>query len=231
MQKYKIPFNYKKGTYHFAELLSVNKNNLVLSLEETGVLTYFISEYETETIIYDISEDMIKNHLLVTYDDNGKWEQIKIIQNDIEKLVFICLTDSEKIKNTILGFSCRNADIISNKILSYNEKIARLFMEYFYDGETADIAVKIGTVNNMQKILSSYSDEPYSIDNSEDYPLSSRIECENNTLCVILMCMPQNFRYDMFKLAVFTITNLIKERVLNLIDKSENFKFTFEEYD
>ena len=230
-QEYKIPLNYKSGTYNFKELSSNDEDTIILFLERTGVLTYFVPENETEIRLYNISENMIKNHLFATYGDNGKLKEMKIIQDDIEKLVFIYFSDHDKIKDIILNFSHCNADMISQKILRFNKKIARLFIEYFYDGEAVDIAAKIGTVDYMQKILSEYNNGLNAVNNSGNYPHANRIECDNHTLGIMLMCMPDDIRYDMFKLAVSEITCQIQRRVLNFIDKSENFKFISEEYD
>ncbi|MBR1736845.1 MAG: hypothetical protein IJ736_07495 [Firmicutes bacterium] len=231
LQKYNIPLNYKSGKYGLGELSSVSKDSLVLFLKETGVLTYSTPNYKTEVRLYCITENMLKESLAVNYNNEGQLKYIKIIQENGEKLVYINLIDNNSAKNEIFNFCEYNANLISEKLLTYKEKIARIFIERFYDGEAVDISARIGTVDDMNTILEKYDGDLDAVDNSGDYPLDNRIECDNDTLGVILMCSPPEHSDDLFDFAVANITNRIKSRVLELIDKSDDFKFISEEYD
>ncbi|MBR1736870.1 MAG: hypothetical protein IJ736_07630 [Firmicutes bacterium] len=229
-QKYIIPVNYKSGKYSLSELPSDHTDALVLYLQEMEVLTYFTPDSKKEVTLYGITEDILKNSLSAYYDNEGQLEYIKIIQDDKEKLVYINLPDTAAAKNKILNFSKHNADLISEKILNRREKIARIFIERYYDGDTVDIAAKIGTANDMKNILEEYGDMS-AANNSGDYPLANRIECDSDTLGIILSCSPSENRYELLDLAVNTIADCIKERVLKSIEKTDDFKFITEDYD
>ena len=47
----------------------------------------------------------------------------------------------------------------------------------------------------------------------------------------MMMCTDENFCGELYEFAVSSITERIKNNVLDKIDKSENFKLISEEYD
>ena len=231
IQEFYIPLHYESGKYCLKELLSTCKDILVLSLDESGVLTYLVPEYKTKVRLYGITEDMLNDSLFIMYNDKRQLEYIKLIKDNKEKLIYIHIIDIKTAYNKVLIFSELNAKVISESIMNCKEKIARLFIECFYDGEAVDLAAKIGTLDDMRNVSNNYGNDYDTINNSGNYPLEKRIECDNDTLGVILMCSPPASGSELFQLAVTTFSNCIKDRVLELIDKTENFKFIVEEYD
>ena len=230
-QEFYIPLNYESGKYCLKELLSTCKDILVLSLNESGVLTYLVPEYKTQVRLYGITDDMLNDSLFVMYNDKRQLEYIKLIQNNKEKLVYIHIVDKNAEYNKISIFSELNTKVISENIMNCKEKIARLFIECFYDGEAVDLAAKIGTLDDMRNVSNNYGKDFDTINNSGNYPLEKRIECDNDTLGVILMCSPPESSDELFQFAVTTFSYCIKDHVLELIDKTEDFKFIVEEYD
>ncbi|MBR1443182.1 MAG: hypothetical protein IJ583_06575 [Firmicutes bacterium] len=230
IKKYIIPSNYKCGIYSLGELPNDKDDSIIFYLEEMEVLTYFTPNYKTEVSFYSVTEDMLEDTLTAAYNDSGQLEYIKMRMDNEEKLLYINLTDIDDAKNKILDFCNDNANILSEKILRGKEKYARLFIECYYDGDAVNIAAKTGTEKEMKEIIEEYGDES-SADNSGDYPFKNRIECDNETLRIILLCAPPDARYELYKFAVATISGYIKEHILDMIDKTDDFDFICEEYD
>ncbi len=236
--EYKIPLKFKSGKYNLTELLADSEHVFILSLGECGVLTYSVPEYGTKVRLYNITEQIIQNTLFATYDDCGCLKYLELIKDDEIRLVYINFTDSENAKEEIVDFAVQSADIISNELIKCKDKVARLFVEYFCDGESVDFAAKIGTVADKQAVIDSLSErakkqglEKSVINNCGDYPYKNRIECDNNTLGIMLLCaMPCQYS-ELFDLAVDIMTEHIKNNVIDAIDKSDDFKFISSQYD
>lgn len=236
--EYKIPLKFKSGKYNITELLADSENVLILSLGEFGVLSYSVPEYETEVRLYDITEQIIENTLFATYDDCRVLKYLEFIKDDEKRLVYINFTDNEVAKEKIIDFAEQSADIISNELIKCKDKVARLFIEYFCDGESVDFAAKIGTAADKQAAIDSLSErakqrglEKSVIDNSGNYPHKNRVECDNHTFGIMLLCaMPCQYS-ELFDLAVDIMTKLIKNSVIDTLDKSDDFKFIVSEYD
>ena len=236
--EYKIPLKFKSGKYNIVELLADSENVLILSLGEFGVLSYSVPEYGTEVRLYNITEQVIENTLFATYDDCGYLKYLELINYDEIRLVYINFTDNKNAKEEIIDFAEQSADIISNELIKCKDKVARLFIEYFCDGQSVDFAAKIGTVADKQAVIDSLSErdkqrglEKSVIDNCGDYPHKNRVECDNHTFGIMLLCaMPCQY-LDLFDLAVEIMTKRIKDSVINAIDKSDDFKFIASIYD
>lgn len=236
--KYKIPLHFKKGKFNLKDLSQNDDNSIVLSLGQYDILSYLVPEYETEVRIYSVNEQDVKETLSAVYDDNGQLENIKFCHNGKTKLVYIHFNDDEDAKEKIWNFSKFNADKISDEIIKCKEKTARLFIEYFYDGVAVDFAAKVGTVADKQAVIDSLSEKAKQrgldktvIDNCGDYPHKNRIVCDTDTFGIMLLCANPDINSELFGFAVSVMTNHIKERVLDIIDKSDDFKFIVQEYD
>lgn len=170
----------------------------------------------------------VKDYLIVGFGDIDK---ISYKSDDVTKLVYINLTDQSFANKCIEEFVIENAARISDELLKKEGKISRLFIEYFYDGEAVDYAAKIGYQSDMQEIIDSYDGDLDAINCSGDYPMENRVECDNATLAVMLMCSDCNIRGDIFRNICNLMTEKIRNTVLDKLDKTEDFKFIDAEYD
>lgn len=231
VKQYKIPLKFKTGKYHLGQLPKNNNDSLVLSLSEYDVLSYSVPKYETEVNIYSVTEEIINNTLSAIYDELEQLKYIEITCNNKANLVYINFPDNQTAKETVIHFSYCEAEDISYRIIEFKQRLARIFVEYFYDGVCVDFAAKIGTVEDIQSVIESYAGEDAPIDNCGDYPLENRIECNCADLEIMLLCTSPDFRSKLFRLVVDTMINQIKKRVLDIIKKTEDFKFLIQEYD
>lgn len=229
--KYNIPLQFKNGKFSLAKLSTIDDNCLLLSHDDYDILSYFVPEYGTDVRIYSVTEEDIKETLFAVYNENGQLENIEITCSGKTKLVYIHFSDNENAKENMWKFANFYAVKISDRIISCKEKVARLFIEYFYDGAAVDFAAKVGTVRDMQSIIEQYGEGTTAVDNCGDYPYENRVECDSDTLGIMLLCSEPDFRSDLFGFAVYVMINSIKERVLDVIDKAEDFKFIAKEYD
>lgn len=231
---YNIPLQYKSGKFYLSDITELSDEDvLIISHDSYDILSYNVPQYGTDVRLYSITKESIENTLSVIYNENGNLENIEITCGNKTKLVYIHFADNETAKETVQQFANFYADKISNKIINYKEKIARLFIEYFYDGVAVDFAAKIGTVSDMQTVIEKYKGNSDTANNSGNYPYENRIasDSDTETLGILLLNADTNFRNELFNFAVREMTGLIKKRVLNIIDKADNFKFISEEYD
>ena len=227
-ENYKVPLKYKEGTYKVDEI--VNFSGKVIDIEYIGcdIFRYIVPKYDREVRIYGVNE----NHVfMATYDNVGVIKHIELKREKRTELVYINFKDNEHAKENIWQYSCFWADRISEKILERKEKISRLFIEHFYDGQAVDFAAKTGTPEDMQNIFAQYGDGSDAIDNSGDYPFENRIEADNDTLRIMLSCTDNGFDCELYGFSVYVMTERIKENILEKLDKTDDFKFLDAEYD
>jgi len=229
--KYYVPLSHSAGKYKLADLPANDKDVLELSHNQYGILSYSVPKHGTEVRLYSITEQMITETVSAAYDKNGQLEYIEITCGDMVKLVYIRFADDEAAKGMVWDFANYHADKIADAIISRKQKLARLFIEYFYDGEAVDFSAKPATSADVQAVIDSYDGSLDAIDNCGDYPLDNRISCDNDTLKIMLSCTSPEFSTDLFGFAVYVMTNRIRDRVLDVIDKTEDFKFIAGMYD
>lgn len=227
---YKIPMNYQTGRYHCSKLPAESTDCLELSYY-CDMISYEVPEYSKEARMYSVKADEIEASLTAEYNENGLLKKAEYICGEKTRLVYIRYADEAEARLRITEFAEKNADAISEKIISLNEKLARVFIEYFFDGEAVDFAARIGTPSDMQEVIDSYNGTMDAVDNGGDYPYENRIECDNETLGIMLMCAPADSDCQLFAYAAELMTERIRQKIDSAIDKSDDFKFIAEEYD
>ncbi|MDE5569786.1 MAG: hypothetical protein K2I82_03935 [Ruminococcus sp.] len=226
---YRIPLKFSTGKYSLPELVSADRDFLEMNLDKYGILTYRVPKYGTEVRIYSVEPKILKNTMKAQYDDSGNLEYADFKRNNRRELIYIRL-DEESAKMTIYQFARFQADMISEKIIHRREKMSRIFVEYFYDG-SVDFAIKPCSVEDFRQLAKSCGNCMDSLDSSGEYPHENRIECDRDTLSVMLLCVPDSLSTELFYFAVYVMTEKIKENILDRIEKTDDFKFIAEEYD
>lgn len=227
---YNISLNFEPGKFGIKELRPTNEECIELCHDEYDILSYDEPRYGSEVRLYSIPRESLTNALTALYDGNGELERIEITCGNETRLVYIRYIDTEYSKSSVMEFIKAQADKISDEILK-RKNISRLFIEYFYDGEAVDLTAKTGTAAEMQAVIDKYSGDIETADNSGNYPFDNRIECDNEAFRVMLLCTEADYRNTLFRLSVSAMEEHIKERVLDKIDKTKDFRFISEEYD
>jgi len=223
-----IPLKYKEGTYRPEEITDFGSETINIEYIGCDVFRYIVPKYDREVRIYEVKE----NHVFTaTYDNDGVIKHIELRRDNSTELVYINFKDNEHAKENIWQFSCFWGDWISKKILERKEKIARIFIGHFYDGEAADIYVDAYTPEDVQKVLDKYNNDNNSADKWGNYPHTEEILPDNDTLRIMLLCTDENFASDLYGFAVYIITDRIKENVIDKIDTTDDFKLILKEHD
>lgn len=226
-----IPLKFKAGKFKFNEL---NGGDEILTLcydEKWELLTYDSPMYENEVRIYSVRKELMPNALTAVYGDGGELERVELTEGDRTRLIYIRYADNELSKSGVLNFVEEQADKIADEIIGRGQKLARLFVGRFYDGEAVELAAKTATAEEVQAVIDEYGGDTEVADYSGDYPVENLIMADCETLGVMLMCTDGDFQSELFIFAADAFEERIKSRVLNKIDKTEDFRFISEEND
>lgn len=230
--EYNIPLKFKSGSFKFSELNGEASEALKLCYdEEWQLLTYSVPIYENEARIYTVPRDLMPNALTAVYNKSGELDKIELAEAERTRLIYIRFKNINASKRVVLKYVKEQADIMSKEIIKHKQKLARLFFGKFYDGEAVEIAVKTATAEETQTVIDEYGGELRTADNSGNYPVEKMITLDYEPLAVMLMCTSCYFQSILFSLAADAVEERIKSRVLNKIDKTDDFKFISEEYD
>ncbi|MDE5834301.1 MAG: hypothetical protein K2H26_02135 [Ruminococcus sp.] len=242
-ENFSIPYNYKEGTFRAEEITDFSGETIDVEYGNCGLMyRYNVPKYNREVLIY--SNTLNDNPVVtVTYDGDGIIKYMELQRNNSTELMYINFHDNEHAKETVYKYSGYLGDWISEKILERKEKIARLFIIHFYDGDAVDFIVNTYTPEDVQKVIDDYNryietkGEKYKLrnyhaeDNCGNYYHDNEIIPDIENLRIMLLCADENFCGELYEFAVSSITERIKNNVLDKIDKAENFKLISEECD
>ncbi len=249
-----IPLRFKAGKFKLDELNGGDESLTLCFDEKWELVSYSVPEYENEVRIYTVPRELMPSALSAVYGDNGGLERVELAEGDKTRLIYIRFSDNELAKSGVLNFVEEQADKIADEVIGRGQKLARLFVGRFYDGEAVELAVKTATAEEVQAVIDEYDEEAEEYDEdaeadeydedtdefdedieaadySGDYPAQNLIMADCETLGVMLMCTGGDFQSELFELAAAAFEERIKSRVLNKIDKTEDFKFISEEND
>lgn len=235
-----IPIQYKEGVFGFGEF-EEDANNMedsqIIALDYTDygeIVEYtipIVSEYNdatNELILYGIPKDELVQTLQAAYNQNGRLEKITAYIKNKEMLFYIYYENSEAAKQEIQKFALETADTMIAEIAKCKEEVARLFVEYFEDGEAMDFHAGIGTKAEKTAIEQKYKDKD-SGDNFGNYS-SDYIHGNNEGLYTRVKCA-SNEGMDFFYFAVEIMEKHIMKKAPELLNRTEDFRFISYQYD
>lgn len=229
---YNIPLKYKEGTYEIKELEIIGEKVLTLNYSDYGdIVTYRLPDrkYGGEIRLYQIRKERLDNTLQGVYDANENLKMLTINKDGKEAILYIHYEDASDTKQIVEAFAKENAKAILGKLALCKEKVSRLFVEYFNDGEYMDFHAKIGTESEKNALQEKYPQYKDIGDSCGDYR-SENLAGDNGKLAILISCA-DNDEDDYFQLAVDIMTQMIEEEGAALLDKAEDFKFLCQEYD
>ena len=166
------------------------------------------------------------NYLTATYRSSGELYCVELRNGEDVTLVYLHYLDAEDAKAEILDFAEQSAAMISDELLCCRDKVFRLFIEHFYDGESFDDAAKIATEEDRKTLLASAGDRAEDpkflqmlINNSGNYPYDNRIPCDSHTIGIMLQCAP----CALYEFVVNEMTKRIRERAVPYLIKQMIF--------
>lgn len=228
-----FPLTYKEGVYSVADFSQDIEGDNAVSFDydaQYQMLDYNIpvgQEWRKMTL-YSVPEGELVRTLRAVYGKDGTLQKITAVLKGRETLLYIRYESEEDAKEKIRRFAIRNADAIIEQIQQCTDVAARLFIDYFCDGEYMDYHAMIGTAEQMEAIRQKYPDEDCS-DNSGNYP-SEFIEGDNEMLKTLVRCA-QGYPSENFQYVVDIMSKHIEEYALPTLRKTEDFKYICNEYD
>ncbi len=233
MVTYEIPMRGETGKFRFDALdMGKTKESLFLCYdEEHELLTYDVPMYGNEARIYTVPKNQMPDGLTIVYGDSGKLDRVELVEAGCSRLLYIQFQDDGEAKECLLNFAKAQVEHIFADIIGRKQKLARLFLETFYDGEAVEIAVRTGTREEMKAVIDACGGEPAAADNAGDYPIENLIMFDNETLGIMLMCTDCDFQDELFDTAVETVEEQIRKRIPDEIEKTDDFQFILEEID
>ena len=228
-----IPLTYKKGVYSIADFGQDIEGDNSVSFDydaQYQMLDYDIpvGKEQRKMTLYSVPEEELVRTLRAVYGKDGILQKITAVLKGRETLLYIRYESEEDAKEKIRRFAIRNADTIIEQIQQCIDVVARLFIDYYCDGDNMDYHAVIGTASQMETVRQKghYED---SCDYSGNYS-SENIEGDNRMLITMVRCAEghpsENFRY-----AVEIMSKHIEKYALTVLCKTEDFKFICAEYD
>jgi len=196
---------------------------LRLERNESSILEYRHPKYGNEIRLYSVPDDV---KIVAAYGESGKLIQVSypVGDDDLQKLIYVTHPDFSSFE-IVTGIK------LPRRILQEKGEVSRLFFEYFYDGESADFAVLLGTPAEMAEIRAHYGEDTGAVNNSGDYPHKKRIECDAHTFRILLQCTEPEQRTQQFYDTVHRMMDTISQKVLPKLNKTSDFRVIDAEYD
>ena len=228
-----IPLTYREGVYSVVDFGQDIEGDNSVSFDydaQYQMLDYDIpvGKEQRKMTLYSVPEGELVRTLRAVYGKDGILQKITAVLKGRETLLYIRYESVEDAKEKIRRFAIRNADTIIEQIQQCKDVVARLFIDYYCDGDNMDYHAVIGTASQMETVRQKghYDD---SCDYSGNYS-SENIEGDNRMLITMVRCAEghpsENFRY-----AVEIMSKHIEKYALTVLCKTEDFKFICAEYD
>lgn len=228
-----IPLTYKEGVYSVVDFGQDIEGDNSVSFDydaQYQMLDYDIpvGKEQRKMTLYSVPEGELIRTLRAVYGKDGTLQKITAVLKGRETLLYIRYESEEDAKEKIRRFAIRNADTIIEQIQQCIDVVARLFIDYYCDGDNMDYHAVIGTAAQMETVKQNghYKD---SCDYSGNYS-SENIEGDNRMLITMVRCAEghpsENFQY-----AVEIMSKHIEKYALAALCKTEDFKFICAEYD
>ena len=233
LELHDFPLTYKEGVYSVVDFSQDTEGDNTVSFDydtQYQMLDYDIpvGKERRKMTLYSVPEKELVRTLCAVYDKDGTLQKITAVLKGRKTLLYIRYESEEDAKEKIRRFAIQNADAIIKQIQQCTDVVARLFIDYYCDGDNMDYHAVIGTVAQMEAVRQKYHDED-ACDNSGNYP-SEDIKGDNRMLITMVRCAEghpsENFQY-----AVEIMSKHIEKYALAALCKTEDFKFICAEYD
>ncbi|MDE7204533.1 MAG: hypothetical protein K2O91_22140 [Lachnospiraceae bacterium] len=229
-----IPLLYKEGTYRLKDFHEDFGDSIDFDYDaQYQIFTYMVPVGEDcrhRIRLYQIPEETMTETLKAYYDENGQLQKITAWLYEKESLLYIHYADLEDARQKIKCFAVSNADAIAELVCANcTDVVARLFIEYFWDGEAIDFHALSGTPEQKEALEREYPEYDDIGDNSGDY-FSDRIYGDNHTFGIMLCCAEYE-QFDFFQYAVDIMTERVREKTVDRLQKTDDFKFIALQYD
>lgn len=228
-----IPLNHAEGTYtHEAFHTQIEDSISLYYDDQYQILTYVVPNPEgsREISLYQISDRELLESLKITYAQDGVLQKITVRLDGRDLVLYIHYTDAEHAKETLRQFAVANADAIVAQIRTFTGVAARLFVDYFCDGDAFDFHAVIGTDVELEDVRQKYPNNDDAQNCSGNYPMDYFYEGDNEAFHILVACARDGL-FDYFRYTVDLMSEHVREKAVPLLQKTSDFAFICEEYD
>ena len=238
MDEIRITLHFREGMYSLNELPAESDDFLLLRLEPCEIVSYTVPKQNHVVRLYNIDKQDVQKYLTATYRETGELYCVELRRDEDVTLVYLHYRDENDARAEVLDFAEQSAAQIAEELLQCHDKVFRLFIELFYDGESFDYAAKIVTDADRQALLANPGERAAKrmsnprfvqmlLNNSGNYPHEKRVPCDTHTIGIMLQCAP----CDLLNFVIQEMTERIKANVVPKLDKTDDFQFIMAEYD
>lgn len=138
-----IPLTYKEGVYSVVDFGQDIEGDNSVSFDydaQYQMLDYDIpvGKEQRKMTLYSVPEGELIRTLRAVYGKDGTLQKITAVLKGRETLLYIRYESVEDAKEKIRRFAIRNADTIIEQIQQCKDVVARLFIDYYCDGDNMD---------------------------------------------------------------------------------------------
>ena len=213
-----IPLRYQFGEFP-ASQLPQDGEAICFRSTPYDFLEYTHPEFGREIRVYHVPEDA---ELLAMYQEDGALLWISFFDGDRRYAYFADCQFDGFIDDAVIRMRLAALQIAGET------PVSRLFFESFFDGESADFAVKIGTAADMEEICGRYGDDTGAVNNSGEYPSARRIACDDS-FRILVLCTENCV--DRWREAVSSMTKQLTDYLVPRLCKTPDFRVIDAEYD
>ncbi|MBQ8966516.1 hypothetical protein [Ruminococcus sp.] len=170
--------------------------------------------------------------LMAHYDESGRLTQIDMLRADGRKPFYIRFSSTEEGLAALKAFSTTQGKAIAAEMLRRGGKVARVFVDYYFDDQSPDFHVKTATPEEVLKVIEEYGENE--INGSGAYSHEDIISCDKEQWSLMMFC----FCEDAFERANYDYCTITKdlmlaeiEKVIPQLDTTENFYYSAGIYD
>lgn len=216
--EYYIPFAHQPGRYAVRPMDTEPAGNYFhITLTYFQALEYRHPRYGNAVRVYNAPEELT---VIAAYGKDGQLTAVTFRDGEQETLVYTANPDID-------AFIAGEVRALADRILEKPGETARLFFECFYDGESADFAVKPVSPADMEQVRTAYGAD--AVNSSGNYPSALRMACDTKKFLIMLVCLPESG--EAFYDACRAMREGIIEQVLPKLNKTADFQIIAEEYD
>ncbi len=138
-----IPLTYKEGVHSVVDFSKDINGGDAISFDydaQYQMLTYNIpvGKDRREMTLYSVPEGELVRTLRAFYGKGGMLQKITAMLKGRETLLYIRYENEKDAKAKIRRFAIRNANAMIEQIQQCTDVIARLFIDYYSDGDNMD---------------------------------------------------------------------------------------------
>ena len=228
---YRVPFKHKAGEYQIKRLKGGEDSLEVTCFDGYDIVQRSGGNSDRRFRLYHVDEKSF-DFMTAIYDKDGVLKNVGISGDDSRRFLYLRIDDPQAAENLIRCCAGKSGSNIAAELLKRSGRVRRLFSEYAWDGNFFDYHVIYATEDDVCKVFDRGAAEYGGdiIDNGGEYSHDDTVSCDTERLAVILSCIPDDFDYGFFRIAVNVMDKYVRG-VIPQLDRTDDFKFISEQYD